>query len=500
MGVLPDAVAESIRGQPDSEDLIEIVLDLGRRPLARFPSGEIELGMWEVDYQTLDMVVQAVGEFSDDNRAGIARTLHRISAIRNRSGNVVGLTCRRGRAIYGPVEIIRDLVESSKSILLLGRPGIGKTTMLREVARVVAEDLSKRVIVVDTSNEIAGDGDIPHEGIGRSRRMQVASPHLQHRVMIEAVENHMPETVIIDEIGTELEAAAARTIAERGVQLVGTAHGNTLDNLLSNPTLCDLVGGVESVTLGDDEARRRGTQKSILERRAAPTFDVLVEIKDRDRIVVHRDVAASVDALLRSESVLTEVRVNKDGRIQIELEYSDIEGPETLTSLSPSESPKVRSGPMRIYPFGVNRKRLSQALKSLHLDAEVVDGLDNVDMMLTLRSYYRKRPAQLREAEERNVPVYVLRNNSVAQLETCLASVFEMHVAAPPSDPIAEAEAGARQVLETSETAELWPANSFTRRLQHQIAERYNLTSRSFGSGTKRRVHLSKRLPWRRRS
>ena len=341
------------------------MLDLGRRPLARFPSGEIELGMWEVDYQTVELVVEAVGEFSDDNRAGIARTLHRISAIRNRSGNIVGLTCRRGRAIYGRVEIIRDLVESAKSILLLGRPGIGKTTMLREVARVVAEDLNKRVIVVDTSNEIAGDGDIPHEGIGRSRRMQVASPHLQHRVMIEAVENHMPEIVIIDEIGTELEAAAARTIAERGVQLVGTAHGNTLDNLLSNPTLCDLVGGVETVTLGDDEARRRGTQKSILERRAAPTFDVLVEIKDRDWIVVHRDVAASVDSLLRRESVLTEVRVHRDGKIQVELEYSDIGGPETLPSLSPPESPSVRSGPMRIYPFGVNRKRLSQALKSL---------------------------------------------------------------------------------------------------------------------------------------
>ena len=233
---------------------------------------------------------------------------------------------------------------------------------------------------------------------------------------------------------------------------------------------------------------------------AAPTFDVLVEIKDRDRIVVHRDVAASVDALLRRESVLTEVRVDKDGKIQVELDYSDVEGPEALSSLSPPESPIARTGPMRVYPFGVNRKRLSQALKSLRLHAEVVDGLDNVDVMLTLRSYYRKRPAQLREAEELNVPVYVLRNNSVAQLETCLANVFEMHAAVPPSDPIAEAEAAARQVLETSETAELWPTNSFARRLQHQIAERYNLSSRSFGSGPGRRVHLSKRLPWRKRS
>jgi stage III sporulation protein SpoIIIAA len=473
--------------------LIEIVLDLGRRPLARFPPGEIELGMWEVDDTTIDMVVEAVGEFSDDNRAGIARTLHRISAIRNRSGKIVGLTCRRGRAIYGRVEIIRDLVESSKSILLLGKPGIGKTTMLREVARVVAEDLGKRVIVVDTSNEIAGDGDIPHQGIGRSRRMQVASPHLQHRVMIEAVENHMPEIVIIDEIGTELEAAAARTIAERGVQLVGTAHGNTLDNLLSNPTLCDLVGGVESVTLGDDEARRRGTQKSILERRAAPSFDVLVEIKDRDRIVVHRDVAASVDSLLRQESFMTEVRIERDGEIETDLEYSDVEGSEMLTSLSPPVLPERYPGPMRIYPFGVNRKRLGHALKSLHLDAEIVDAIDNVDVLLTLRSYYRKRPAQLRVAEELNVPVYVLRNNSVAQLQACLANVFEMHIAAPPSDPIAEAEAAARQVLNTLDPVELTPADSFTRRLQHQIAERYNLKSYSLGSGPGRRVNVSKR-------
>ncbi len=497
LAILPDAVADSIRAQPEGHELIEIVLDLGRRPLARFPLGEVELGMWEVDQQTIQRVVDNVGEFSDDNRAGIGRTLHRISAIKNRAGKVVGLTCRRGRAIYGRVEIIRDLVESGRSILLLGKPGIGKTTMLREVARVLAEELSKRVIVVDTANEIAGDGDIPHEGIGRSRRMQVASPHLQHRVMIEAVENHMPEVVIIDEIGTELEAVAARTIAERGVQLVGTAHGNTLENLLSNPTLCDLVGGVESVTLGDEEARRRGTQKSVLERRAAPTFDVLVEIKDRNRIVVHTAVAVSVDSLLLRESVLTEVRTHEDGEIRVEYEQSTLEGSEDRSSVAVREVSRPSPRPLRIFPFGVNRKRLIQALRSLRLDAEIVSGLDQVDVMLTLRSYYRKRPSPLREAEDLNVPVYVLRNNSVTQMEACLASVFEMHEAVPGGDPIFEAESAARQVLRTSGSVELAPANSFTRRLQHQIAERYNLSSQSQGREPRRNVRFYRHRSWR---
>ena len=193
----------------------------------------------------------------------------------------------------GTVALIRDVIEQGQSLLILGRPGVGKTTLLREAARVLADDLGKRVVVVDTSNEIAGDGDIPHPGIGRARRMQVARPAEQHQVMIEAVENHMPEVIIIDEIGTELEAAAARTIAERGVQLVGTAHGRTLDNLVVNPTLSDLVGGTQTVTLGDEEARRRGTQKTVVERKAPPTFDVLVEQRSWREVVVVADVAGS---------------------------------------------------------------------------------------------------------------------------------------------------------------------------------------------------------------
>ena len=308
LDILPPHIRQPLSQQKDLHNLLEIILDLGRPVEARFPGREMLLDSKEVEEADIDYVVTRVGNFGDDNRAGIERTLHRISAIRNRQGRVVGLTCRLGRAIYGTIKIIEDLVQSGKSVMLLGRPGVGKTTMLREVARVLADDMVKRVIIVDTSNEIAGDGDIPHPAIGRARRMQVSTPELQHAVMIEAVENHMPEVIVIDEIGTELEALAARTIAERGVQLVGTAHGNTLDNLMMNPTLSDLIGGIQSVTLGDDEARRRGTQKSILERKSPPTFDIVVEIQDWEKVAIHPEVGEAVDALLRGTPAGTELR------------------------------------------------------------------------------------------------------------------------------------------------------------------------------------------------
>src|SRR5437773_2317652 len=309
--VMPPHIRDALHRQADLKDLVEVVMDLGRQPEARFPSRAVYLSELNIAREDIDYVVHRVGAFTLDNRAGIERTLHRISCIRNRRESVVGLTCRVGRAVYGTVDILQDVVESGKSLLLLGRPGVGKTTLLRESARVLSTELNKRVIIVDTSNEIAGDGDIAHPGIGTGRRMQVPRPDLQHAVMIEAVENHMPEVIVIDEIGTEAEALAARTIAERGVQLIATAHGNSLDNLLMNPTLSDLLGGIHAVTLSDEEARRRGTQKTVLERKAPPTFDTLVEIRNREELSVYHETSSVVDAFLRGRSIRPEMRVRR---------------------------------------------------------------------------------------------------------------------------------------------------------------------------------------------
>ena len=318
IGILPDFLRQLIEQHPQRDTLVEVVMDLGRRPEARFPGRAEYLSEIPISQADLAECITKVGDFGGDNRAGIEKTLHRISAIRNRRGEVIGLTCRVGRAIFGTIGMIRDLVESGRSILMLGRPGVGKTTALREIARVLADELEKRVVIIDTSNEIAGDGDVPHPAIGRARRMQVARPELQHQVMIEAVENHMPEVIVIDEIGTELEALAARTIAERGVQLIGTAHGNRLENLVKNPTLSDLVGGIQSVTLGDDEARRRGSQKSVLERKAPPTFDIAVEMLERQRWMVHAHVAETIDSLLRGRLPNPEVRtVDEAGAVVV---------------------------------------------------------------------------------------------------------------------------------------------------------------------------------------
>ncbi|KAK9868069.1 hypothetical protein WJX84_002053 [Apatococcus fuscideae] len=312
--VLPLDLRQPLVSHPDRSSLLEVILDLGRRPEARFlgKDGGQYLRDNEITWEDLAAAEAAVGEFGGDNRAGVQGTLHRISAIRNRKDTIIGLTCRVGRAVTGHLDMMRDLMPVASSILFLGRPGVGKTTVIREMARTLADELHKRVVIVDTSNEIGGDGDVPHPAIGSARRMPVPDPSMQHRVMIEAVENHMPEVVIVDEIGTEAEALACRSIAERGVQLVATAHGRILENIIKNPTLCDLVGGIQSVTLGDDEARQRGTQKSILERQAPPTFPVLIEMRERTDWVTHW-TQDSVDCLLQHRMPMVQVR-SRDAR------------------------------------------------------------------------------------------------------------------------------------------------------------------------------------------
>jgi stage III sporulation protein SpoIIIAA len=417
LDILPLHIREFLYQQPDHSELIEVVLDLGRLPEARFPHRELVLDSKEATQSDIDYVVSRIGEFTGDNRAGIDHTLHRISAIRNRHGHIIGLTCRVGRAVFGTVRMIQDLIESGNSVLLLGRPGVGKTTMLREVARVLADDFKKRVIVIDTSNEIAGDGDIPHPAIGQARRMQVASPAEQHAVMIEAVENHMPEVIIIDEIGTELEAQAARTIAERGVQLVGTAHGNTLDNLIMNPTLSDLIGGIQTVTLGDEEARRRRTQKSVLERKAPPTFDMVVEIVDYYKVTVHPNVTEAVDALLQGRPPKAEVRwMDEDGEVKKEAITSPLSWE--------SEAEKQQEQPLRFYLFGANRSRLEQIAKEGRREIRIVTDLRQADILLTTRSYYRRKPQKIRDAEALGIPIYVLKSNNATQMKQCLDALY----------------------------------------------------------------------------
>lgn len=547
------------------DDLLEIVMDLGRIPEARYRTTSILLGDREVTAEDITAVTGAISNFGEDNRAGIPRTLHRISAIRNRAGTVIGLTCRVGRAVHGMISIIRDLIESGRSVLLLGRPGVGKTTMLRETARVLADDVHKRVIIVDTSNEIAGDGDIPHEGIGRARRMQVQRPSAQHAVMIEAVENHMPEVIVIDEIGTELEAQASRTIAERGVQLIGTAHGQLLENLMVNPTLSDLIGGIQAVTLGDDEARRRGTQKTVLERKQPPTFDILVEIRSWENVLVYSNVGEAVDAILLGESPLAEQRTrNEQGEITVEMvtpeppeglagqqawgirkthapghdrePYGNRGGrtsrhdradyrndrtermppaprPVTLAALPqpvvtgvvPTPVTATSSAPaQRIYPFGLSRDKVEKAIAHLRVPATVVRDLDEATMIMTIKNYYRQGSTRLRHAEERNLPIYVLRSSTAIQIERQLLDIFGIEQAPQSesrpgkSDPeineaILEAETAIHQLL-TGErnTVELTPQGSIIRKLQHQMAERYNVQSESRGREPFRRVKISR--------
>jgi stage III sporulation protein SpoIIIAA len=453
----------------------------------------------EVTDEDIEYVITRIGSFGDDNRAGIERTLHRISAIRNRKGRIVGLTLRVGRAVFGTIKIIEDLVETGKSILLLGRPGVGKTTMLREVARVLADDFHKRVIIVDTSNEIAGDGDIPHPAIGHARRMQVTTPNMQHAVMIEAVENHMPEVIVIDEIGTQLETQAARTIAERGVQLVATAHGNTLENLMMNPTLADLIGGIQSVTLGDEEAKRRGTQKSILERMSAPTFDILVEIQERDIVAIHPDVASAVDAILLGEPQPLEVRQidEKTG----ELIAKRIQ-PETDDSRRPVRSNKAaqpKNGTSaKLFLYGVNRVRMEEVAGEMGVNLDIVEDLREATLLVTSKKYYRQKPQKIRDAESTNLPIYVLKGGTPVQIRQLLGSLFHIEQQNEPEEPrdesfksaLDDANEAVQMIKKGENTVELSPQSAYIRRFQHLVAERHGMYSQSTGKDPNRRVRI----------
>ncbi len=494
LDVLPLRISEPLKTREELHDLLEVVLDLGRPPEGRFPSRDVVLDSREVSEEDLDFVVTRVSQFGDDNRAGIPRTLHRISAIRNRKGKIVGITCRVGRAVFGTIRIIEDLVLSGKSILLLGRPGVGKTTMLREVARVLADDGHKRAMIVDTSNEIAGDGDIPHPAIGHARRMQVATPTLQHAVMIEAVENHMPEVIIIDEMGTALEAEAARTIAERGVQLIGTAHGTTLDNLILNPTLSDLVGGVQTVTLGDEEARRRGTQKSILERKAPPTFDIVVEIQSWEKVAIHQEVADVVDTWLRGYPIAPETRWLDEARQVQRVREVASSSNASLTSIGRSsfgDDERIREP--KVFLFGVGREKVQEAAKGIGLAANLVNELRGADIVLTTKSHYRRGTQLVRAAEDMGKPVYVMRRNSLPQVQQFLKAVANGSDGQEAFNvALTEAHQAAQQVLETGDETELSPQRAYIRRLQHLLAQKYNLASTSKGSEPHRRVTLYK--------
>ena len=482
LAVMPPHVASDLKKDLGNGELLEVVMDLGRLPEARFPGREVFIGDHEVTDADIQHVTSLIGTFSGDNRAGLTRTLHRISAIRNREGKIVGLTCRVGRAVMGTAMIIQDLVETGKNVLLMGPPGIGKTTILRETARVLADDLKKRVIVVDTSNEIAGDGDIPHPAIGHARRMQVPTPTLQHAVMIEAVENHMPEVIIIDEIGTSLEADAARTIAERGVQLVGTAHGNSLENLLMNPTLSDLIGGIQTVTLGDEEARRRHTQKSVLERKAPPTFDIVVEIQERYKVLVHQDVASSVDSLLHKQDASSEVRwLDQEGNLVKEQQAA-----------APEQRGRTDTGKKRlnIFLFGINRPILEQAAHEKGLDINITDDMRRSNLVITTKNYFRRKPQKLRDAEIQGIPVYAIRGNSLQQLRHCLDSIYTGPRDEVMDSAMEEAMTAIEQVKNGQQEVELSPQNAFIRRLQHLLAERHDVNSMSAGREPVRRVKI----------
>ncbi len=535
--LLPLEVQETLSNPQSHEDLLEIVLDLGRLPEARYPDRVITLGEKFLSRSDLQTTVNRLTNFGSDNRAGIERTLHRISAIRNRQKDVVGLTCRVGRAVFGTVAMVRDLIEEGQSLLLMGRPGVGKTTVLREIARVMADDLHRRVVIIDTSNEIAGDGDIPHPAIGRARRMQVRRPELQHQVMIEAVENHMPEVIVIDEIGTELETHAARTIAERGVQLIATAHGNALANLIKNPSLSDLVGGIQSVTLGDEEARRRKTQKTVLERAADPTFPVAVEINSRIRWNIHKDVATTVDSLLRGQPPCLQVRVlESDGTVKL-LDTKNMPSsttrpsPKYLNISEPNNSflekdssnlhlsnKKIQSElslqkgqenkPLKVLCCGISHQLFDEAIRRHNWPASWVKNLKEADVVLSIRNGLSQNQSIRRNARESQIPIHVIKTNTLHQIERAIErllqrSEFSSNQQLPNSplslitdreDALAALEecrlALEKVVIPLGRPVELVPRSEKILKMQADLVTRYRLRSDVFGHADHQRIRI----------
>ncbi len=516
--MLPARIQTSLQ-TVDLDDLIEIVIDLGRVPEARFSEGKmLDLGEQQVSLEEIHHVVEQMGYFTSDNRAGIPRTLHRISALRNRQGDIVGLTCRVGKVVTGTVAPIQDIIESGKSVLLLGRPGVGKTSRLREIAKLLADELKKRVVIVDTSNEIAGDGDIPHPAVGRARRMQVPHRERQKETMIEAVQNHTPEVIIIDEIGTEDEALAARTIAERGVILIATAHGHALENLTKNPMLSDLIGGIQSVTLGDEEARRRATQKTILEREKMPTFDICIEIRDRNTLAVYPDVAEAVDHLLRGWTLFPELRKVNSETGETKVLNTDMEViPGNLIDPEPGEfnpgafedHPRdfapIPQGQeeYRVFLYGISKSFLDRILERLALNhVRITKNIYDANAVLSLKGNARPGSKILKLAQDYEVPVFFAKINTMPQIQKALrealdaeAGSFAGRIAHEPYEDememaLREAEAAVEAVQEERTSVELTPRRSYIRRIQHELVEKYRLTSISIGDEPNRRLKV----------
>nr|YP_010336963.1 hypothetical protein MW574_pgp119 [Madagascaria erythrocladioides]QUE28996.1 Ycf45 [Madagascaria erythrocladioides]UNJ16548.1 hypothetical protein [Madagascaria erythrocladioides] len=547
---LPPFVQRSLKYHPNKSSLIEVVMDLGRRPEARFPYGPEYLSNKMITCNDLDYCIKRVGNFSGDNRAGIERTLHRISSVRNREGSIIGLTCRVGRAVFGTINIIRDLLDTGRSILLLGRPGVGKTTAIREIARVLADEMEKRVVIIDTSNEIAGDGDIPHPSIGRARRMQVSQPELQHNVMIEAVENHMPQVIIIDEIGTELEAAAACTIAERGVQLVGTAHGNYLESLIKNPILSDLIGGIQYVTLGDEEAKRRGTQKSILERRTAPAFQIAIEIHERYCWIIHENVENAIDYILQGEQVPIQKRIfNPLGKSSITHNYEDgqtdfnintnwkhsktvlelidenniskisknidnrskINLTNAQTSLNNEKNIRKitfdNSKNFFVYCYGINLNQVQNLIALFNFPMSTTRKIDEADAILSIRSRI-KHNTQIRQlARLKQINLQTIRSASPPQIiraiccmlnldttkldETKILSISNSYNDLNELEALEEVRLAIEKIATIKKkTVELLPRNVYLRKIQHELIQHYQLKARTVGEEPSRRLQI----------